>query len=1066
MKRNPLLILLMLAGLVATLVATTRPAPAGDFRQETEVHLLVVRAYFDDPELVRSLSTWTEPWEVDYDRGYVVVGVSRGDVDRLLEAGFDVELDAEMTALVNRPNVRLPGQGEDTIPGFPCYRTVEGTFASATDIVASYPNLAAWLDVGDSWQKTVGQGGYDMRVLRLTNSAIPGPKPSFFATFAIHAREYTTAELGTRFAEYLVSNYGTDPDVTWILDYHEIHLMLQSNPDGRKQAETGLSWRKNTNNNFCTNTNFRGIDLNRNFEFQWGCCGGSSGNECSETFRGPSPASEPEVQAIQAYGQAIFPDQRGDPIDEPAPPDATGLYIDVHSYSELILWPWGFTWQPTGNGTAHQTLGRKMAYFNGYYPEQSIGLYPTDGTTDDFFYGDLGVASYTYELGTSFFQSCSTFENQILPDNLEALLYAVKVPRTPYLTPAGPEALSVAVSDGLIDPGDPVQLTATLNDARFNNSNGTEPVQNVVAGEYYVDTPPWDGGTPTAMAPADGSFNSPVEGVTAALNTGGLSGGRHLIYVRGQDAAGNWGPLSAVFLYVISGNEGTVEGYLTDALTGEPVGGTVLEPTTNISTSSDPATGFYALSLPQGTWTVEASAAYHLPASFNNVTVVDGAVTPLDIALDPTAGLGLPPDVTSQQPLGSVVERTLRIENLGNAQLDWQLREINGGYIPPAIHTGSVLLVDDDDNSPDVRAYYTAALAALGLPYDVFDVGGGAGNGPTATQMADYDLVIWFSGDQFGSFSDEAGPNATDEVALTTYLSGGGKLFLSSQDYIYDRGNTTFLQNILGVGGYSNDAGDYTSVVGANSFAGLGPYPLNYPGTDYSDILTANANGTIGFVGNNNRNAATYNDDVVFFAFMWEGIYNANSANGLEALTAVVDHLAPPDIPWLTASQTSGSVPGGGFVDVTLTFSATPPDVPANGTYTGTLRILSNDPALPVGEVSVNMIVSDAPPPLASVAYQYAMNDGSNGTGTYLLYGDLTFADGAGSGLWRFLPTPARLLLRHNPGSSCQALSIGWFSSPTTVRGYRLCQDGSGVVGVWRGTLGPGATVDSLRVGD
>ena len=136
------------------------------------------------------------------------------------------------------------------------------------------------MDAGDSWEKVTAGGlpGYDMKVLKLTNSAVPGPKPKLFITAAIHAREYTTAELVTRFAEYLVNNYGTNADATWILDHHEIHIMLHTNPDGRKQAETGLSWRKNTNQNYCgvTSTS-RGADLNRNFAFQWGCCGGSSG---------------------------------------------------------------------------------------------------------------------------------------------------------------------------------------------------------------------------------------------------------------------------------------------------------------------------------------------------------------------------------------------------------------------------------------------------------------------------------------------------------------------------------------------------------------------------------------------------------------------------------------------------------------------------------------------------------------------------------------------------------------------------------------------------------------------
>ncbi len=100
--------------------------------------------------------------------------------------------------------------------------------------------------------------------------------------------------------------------------------------------------------------------------------------------------------------RSIFPDQRADPLTAAAPVDATGVYLDVHSYSELVLWPWGFTSTVAPNGPALQTLGRKFAYFNNYTPDQAIGLYPTDGTTDDFGYGDLGVAAYTFELGTDF----------------------------------------------------------------------------------------------------------------------------------------------------------------------------------------------------------------------------------------------------------------------------------------------------------------------------------------------------------------------------------------------------------------------------------------------------------------------------------------------------------------------------------------------------------------------------------------------------------------------------------------------------------------------------------------
>jgi carboxypeptidase T len=247
----------------------------------------------------------------------------------------------------------------------------------------------------------------------------------------------------------------------------------------------------------------------------------------------------------------IFPDQRADPLTSPAPADATGIYLDIHSYSQLVLWPWGFTHTVAPNGLALQTLGRKFAYFNNYEPDQAIGLYPTDGTTDDFGYGELGVASYTFELGTAFFQSCSSFESTILPDNLEALLYAAKVVRTPYMTPAGPDALNVVAAPATITVGDPVVLTATINDTRYNNSNGAEPSQAIAAAEYYIDTPPWQpGAVAYAMVAADNSFDSTVETVTATVDASGLSAGRHLLFVRGRDAAGNWGAFSAVFLNV------------------------------------------------------------------------------------------------------------------------------------------------------------------------------------------------------------------------------------------------------------------------------------------------------------------------------------------------------------------------------------------------------------------------------------------------------------------------------------------------------------------------------------
>lgn len=601
----------------------------------------VVRAYYTDDQMVRNLAVWNEPWEVNRDAGYVVVEVDQDEYARLLAAGFRMEIDAQLTTQLRRPNVMLPGQVSG-IPSYPCYRTVEETFASAANIAAAYPNLAAWIDAGDSWEKMTpgGNAGYDLRVLKLTNTAISGPKPTLFVMSSIHAREYATAELNTRFAEYLVANYGVDPDVTWLLDYHEIHLLLHANPDGRKKAETGLLWRKNTNEKYCSATsNSRGADLNRNYAFRWGCCGGSSGAPCDETYRGPTPASEPETQMVQNYVRAQFPDQRNDDLTSAAPLTTTGVFLDLHSYSQLVLWSWGFTASPPPNSAGLRTLGRKFAYFNGYVPDQAMSLYATDGTTDDFAYGELGLAAYTFELGTAFFQSCSVFENTILPNNLPALLYAAKAARTPYMTPSGPDALNVTTLPGSVTPGATVRLSATINDTRYNNQKGTEPTQPIAAAEYYVDVPPWDAAAVAhPMTATDGTFNATVEAVAATLDTTGLQEGRHIFYVRGQDTNGNWGVVSAAFLHVLDpATAPVIEGYVRDAHNRAPLAATVTAGAFQAATN--PPTGYYSLTLISGTYSVQAVAAGYAISTVSGVVVTSGAHLRQDFSLYPICNI-------------------------------------------------------------------------------------------------------------------------------------------------------------------------------------------------------------------------------------------------------------------------------------------------------------------------------------------------------------------------------------------------------------------------------------------
>jgi len=595
----------------------------------------MVRAWFGDATARRAVASWGDHFGDWRDKGFLLIEADARRVEALRSLGFYVEVDEERTAwMAGEPGPYAPG----SIPGFPCYRTVEETYAAMDALAVAHPTLAAVVDIGDSWLKTQSPAsGYDLKVLRLTDTAIPGPKPKLFVTASIHAREYAPAELLLRFGEALVAGYGVDPDATWILGHHEIHLMPQANPDGRKQAETGASWRKNVDNNFCTGTSSRGIDLNRNFSFQWSCCGGSSGSACDETFRGPSPHSEPETQAIETYQRAIFPDQRPADLVTPAPDDATGVYIDIHSFSPEILTPWGFqdpTTDPAPNGDQLRTAARRFGFYSGYEP--TLFIYTVDGSTQDFAYGDLGVATYAWEIGTAFFESCASFESSVLPAGRAMLRAAAKLPRTPYLIPAGPEVLAPELAPAPVAPGTPVALAATADDARFNNTHGVEPAQAIAAAEVYVDLPPWLGGTPVALAAADGAFDETVEGLAGNLATDALAPGRHDLFLRAQDADGNWGAVTGAFLWAI------------DPATAPVVAGTV-----RTSGSGAPLA---ALQIPPGTYDLAAAASGHQSAAVAAVAAPALATVQQDFLLEPYAvffaddGEGTPPGWTVESP--------------------------------------------------------------------------------------------------------------------------------------------------------------------------------------------------------------------------------------------------------------------------------------------------------------------------------------------------------------------------------------------------------------------------------
>ncbi len=205
------------------------------------------------------------------------------------------------------------------------------------------------------------------------------------------------------------------------------------------------------------------------------------------------------------------------------------------------------------NGTALQTLGRKFAFFNDYTPTQSVGLYPTDGTSDGISYGELGVAAFTFEMGTAFFQSCSVFQENILPRNLPALRYALRVVKAPYLLPAGPDVTGLPSTALTVAKNRQITVNFNVSDQRFNQLNGVEQTHNISQVELYIDQLPTDvGATPQLLTAKDGQFDSANEAIALTLAGADLSLGRHTLYLQAKDANNQTGPLYAKYVEVVA----------------------------------------------------------------------------------------------------------------------------------------------------------------------------------------------------------------------------------------------------------------------------------------------------------------------------------------------------------------------------------------------------------------------------------------------------------------------------------------------------------------------------------
>ncbi|MBN2561615.1 MAG: immune inhibitor A [Phycisphaerae bacterium] len=306
------------------------------------------------------------------------------------------------------------------------YHSFPAMEAALSAMATSYPAITQLTSIGTGWEAA----GRNIWCLEISdNPGVDEGEVGLVFMGLHHAREWPSLEIALDIANRLTSNYGSDPTITDLVNNQRIWVIPCVNPDGYVwDHDQGHDWRQNRH----TYPGGIGVDLNRNYDGsadgdkdgEWGSIGtGSQTHQQGySTYVGPSPFSEPETQAVRDFFNAR---------------DVT-IAISYHTYSELVLWPWGFNGSATTDDNALLiSLGQGMAAQIGgqsggtYTPQQSADLYPTTGASDDWIYGyryyELGknTLAYTVEMAQSFHPSESQLQ-QILNENWDGAFYILQ----------------------------------------------------------------------------------------------------------------------------------------------------------------------------------------------------------------------------------------------------------------------------------------------------------------------------------------------------------------------------------------------------------------------------------------------------------------------------------------------------------------------------------------------------------------------------------------------------------------------------------------------------------------
>ena len=397
---------------------------------------------------------------------WVEVTMSDKELQKLNSMGFQTNVSIEdleqyYSQRLVKGSYNALGFGDGSMGGYYTFAEVVHQLDSMRTL---YPNLITTkYSIGNTLQ------GRDIWAVRIAKNAdAPSTKPEVLYTALTHAREPEGMMSVIYFMWYLLQNYGTDAEATYLVDNRLMYFVPVINADGyeakRRISPTGGGMRRKNMRNVSADNDAYGVDLNRNYGYMWGYDDiGSSPFATGETYRGTGSFSEPETQTIALFCQ--FHSFR--------------LALNYHSYGMDLLYPWDYT---TGfespDSVQFGEYGKDMTKFNNYiYGASGKNLYVVNGGATDWMYGDQStknkILALLPEVGSNsdgFWPSSA----RILPiaqENLYPNLYLANVAGsyTRFLQ----SNIVDSSGDGFLDRGEPFTLNLTIR------NKGIDTTQNL-----------------------------------------------------------------------------------------------------------------------------------------------------------------------------------------------------------------------------------------------------------------------------------------------------------------------------------------------------------------------------------------------------------------------------------------------------------------------------------------------------------------------------------------------------------------------------------------------------------